>query len=368
MPTKDLKRLAWSVGLGATALFASGAAMAEQTRSFAVGWFIQAAHSYEGDCPDGVNPLPEEMFREEFRGIGMPEEQIEKILGGLKGGNSDAYTKSQIVNRGRIDGKPVNAYTYPMAVPDVGFHEVKGKFAYGFNLDGKLNDTGYEDPETGEKGVDNQYWRAIGCNINHRGSVKEIPTEWALHWDNERDKMPAWLITIKGEDLTKDGPVTVQFRKGLEHVSRDANGYVRSDSTFRVDPDPRWQNSLKAELKGGVVNITEPGEIHLSGDPYGLTELDLSQARMRLKLNADGTAEGILGGYIPWIRIFFVYGSSGYNSESMIGTDIPGVYYALRKHADAYPDPKTGQNTAISTSWRLALVPAFAIPAENDAD
>ena len=344
MPTKDLKRLAWSVGLGATALFASGAAMAEQTRSFAVGWFIQAAHSYEGDCPDGVNPLPEEMFREEFRGIGMPEEQIEKILGGLKGGNSDAYTKSQIVNRGRIDGKPVNAYTYPMAVPDVGFHEVKGKFAYGFNLDGKLNDTGYEDPETGEKGVDN------------------------LHWDNERDKMPAWLITIKGEDLTKDGPVTVQFRKGLEHVSRDANGYVRSDSTFRVDPDPRWQNSLKAELKGGVVNITEPGEIHLSGDPYGLTELDLSQARMRLKLNADGTAEGILGGYIPWIRIFFVYGSSGYNSESMIGTDIPGVYYALRKHADAYPDPKTGQNTAISTSWRLALVPAFAIPAENDAD
>ena len=142
MPTKDLKRLAWSVGLGATALFASGAAMAEQTRSFAVGWFIQAAHSYEGDCPDGVNPLPEEMFREEFRGIGMPEEQIEKILGGLKGGNSDAYTKSQIVNRGRIDGKPVNAYTYPMAVPDVGFHEVKGKFAYGFNLDGKLNDPG----------------------------------------------------------------------------------------------------------------------------------------------------------------------------------------------------------------------------------
>ena len=55
-------------------------------------------------------------------------------------------------------------------MPDVGFHEVKGKFAYGFNLDGKATSKNYEDPDSGEKGFDNQYWRAMGCNINYRGT------------------------------------------------------------------------------------------------------------------------------------------------------------------------------------------------------
>ena len=84
-------------------------------------------------------------------------------------------------------------------------------------------------------------------------------------------------------------------------------------------------------------------------------------------LNPDGTSEGVLGGYIPWLRVFYVYGSSGYSSETMIGTDLPGAYYALRRHADAYPDPKTGQNTAISTAFRIVGVPAYAVPvAEQD--
>ncbi len=343
-------------------------ASAAQTRSFAVGWFVQAANSYDGDCPEGVNPLPEDMFRSELKAVGTTPEQIEAIMGDLKGGNSTAATKSAIINRGRIDGKPVNAYTYPTSSHDVGFHEVKGQYAFGFNLDGKEDAKSFEDPETHEKGIDNQYWRAMGCNINHRGSPKEVPTEWALHWDNERDKMPAWLISVTGDDLTKDGDVTVNFYKALEHVSRDANGYVRSDSTFRVDPDHRWHNTLKGKLKNGLITVNQPGEIHLSGDPYGLTELDMTGARLRLKLNEDGTAEGVLGGYIPWRRVFFVYGSSGYNEETMIGTDIPGAYYALRRHADAYPDPKTGENTAISTAWRITAVPAYAIHVEPPDD
>ena len=340
------------------------AALASQTRTFAIAWFVIAANSKDGDCPDGINPLPEDMFRTELKGIGLTQEKIDEILGDLKGGSSGPVTRSALINRGRIDGKPVNAYTYPTSVPDIGFHEIKSPYAYGFNLDGKVQPNSFEDPDTHEKGVDNQYWRAMGCNINHRGSPKDVPTEWALHWDNERDKMPAWLMSITTEDFAKDGEVTVKFNKALEHVSRDAAGYVRTDSTFRVDPDPRWQNTLRGQIKGGEITITEPGEVHLAGDPYGITELDMSNAHLRLKLNADNSAEGVLGGYIPWRRVFFVYGSSGYSEETMIGTDIPGVYYALRKHADAFPDPKTGANTAISTTWRIVAVPAFHVSME----
>ena len=361
---RRLNRFAASVAVCVFAGLSGHAAIAAETRSFAIAWFLQAAHTYEGHCPDGLNALPEEMFRFQLKGIGITDARIEQIMDGLMGGSSTPETRSFLINRGRIDGKPVNAYTYPTSVPDVVFHEVKGKFAYGFNLDGKETANNYEDPDTHEKGVDNQYWRALGCNINHQGSPVHTPTEWSLHWDNERDKMPAWLMSITGEDLTKDGDVTVTFQKALEHVARDANGYVRSDSTFRIDPDPRWQNNLKGKLKDGVVTVTEPGEIHLSGDPYHLTELDMSGARLRMKLNADGTAEGVLGGYIPWRRIHYIYGSSGYSMETMIGTDIPSSYYALRRHADAYPDPKTGENTAISSSFRIVAVPAYAVPVD----
>jgi hypothetical protein len=231
-----------------------------------------------------------------------------------------------------------------------------------------VTEKNYSDPFTQEQGVDNQYWRAVGCNINHRGSPERDPTKWQLTWDNNRDKMPAWLFTITGDDLSKDGEVTVTFQKALERVSRDANGFVRSDSTFRVDPDPRWANRpMKGSIKDGVLTVTEPGEIHLSGDPYHITELDMTNARLRLNLTPGehGRVEGVLGGYIPWRRVFFVYGSSGYNEETMIGTDIPSVFYALRRHADAYPDPKTGENTAISTSFRIVAVPAYTIAMDD---
>ena len=353
---------ALGVSMAAAALLGAQPAAAE-SKSFVIGSFLQAAYSYDGDCPDGLNPLPEENFRRQLRANGYDEKKIEDILSDLKGGNSGPLTRSELINRGRIDGVPVSAYTYPTSVKDIGFHEVKGKFAIGFNLDGLETEKNYEDPLTHERGVDNQYWRAVGCNINHRGSPEVDPSKWMLTWDNNRDKMPAWLFTVSGEDLSKDGPVTVTFQKALERVTRDANGFVRADSTFRVDPDPRWANKpMHGMIKDGMVSINEPSEIHLSGDPYHLTELDMTGAKLRLNMNPglDGKINGVLGGYIPWQRVFFVYGSSGYNEETMLGTDIPSVFYALRRHADAYPDPKTGEYTAISTSFRIVAVPAFA--------
>ena len=292
----------------------------------------------------------------------MPTDKVEGIVANLKGGSSDNATRDALVNRGRFEGKPVNAFTYPTSVPDVGlFRNVNSKYGYGFNLDGKESPLTFEDPQTHEKGVDNQYWRAMGCNVNHRGTDSDAPTEWALHWEINRDKMPAWLITVTTEDFAKDGDATVTLQNALEHVSRDANGNVRADSTFRIDHDRRWQNTLRGKIKNGEFTVTEPGEVHLLGDPYVLTDLDMSQARLRLKFNADGSMKGLIGGYIPWRRIYLLYGAAGFTEEIMIGTNIPGSYYALRNNADAYPDPKTGENTAISTAWWIEAVPAYTV-------
>jgi hypothetical protein len=41
------------------------------------------------------------------------------------------------------------------------------------------------------------------------------------------------------------------------------------------------------------------------------------------------------------------------------GADAIGMYWALEKMADADPDPVTGKNRLISTTWRMEAVPAF---------
>jgi len=40
-------------------------------------------------------------------------------------------------------------------------------------------------------------------------------------------------------------------------------------------------------------------------------------------------------------------------------SDPVGFYWSLKKLADNDPDPATGQNRRISTTWRMQAVPAF---------
>jgi hypothetical protein len=40
-------------------------------------------------------------------------------------------------------------------------------------------------------------------------------------------------------------------------------------------------------------------------------------------------------------------------------------YRSMRKNADAYPDPQTGENTAISMAWQIKFVQAFILHEER---
>lgn len=339
-------------------------------RDFVVRWFMQAANSYadNSDCPDGLNPLPEEMVRRQLKALGMPEGQREELIAGINGGSSSPEIREALVYRGRVNGEPVHAYTYPTSVPDLPelIPENKGPLAYGFNLDGKVKAGDFTDPDTMERGVDNAFWRAAGCLMNHRGTRTQRPTHGEQHWDLQRDKQPAWVVRVTADDFTKDGPVTVFFGRAMERPWRDANGDVRKYSTFRVDPDVRWQNKLTGTMKNGVINVTTD-QMHLLGDPYVLVDLDMSKAHLRLTILPDGNLEGVIGGYLPWLTVFYEYGSSGYTSEFMIGVNLPAMYYALRRNADGYPDPKTGENTRISTAYRVNGAPAFLLTKDEES-
>jgi hypothetical protein len=115
-------------------------------------------------------------------------------------------------------------------------------------------------------------------------------------------------------------------------------------------------------LKGGVI-ITEPALISMSGDSYLQPTYEFKDARLRLTLRPDGALEGVLGAYQPWYPFYWSHAKVGYIDERGFGVDTPGLYYALRRYADAYPDPNTGENTAISAAYMIQAVPARIAPA-----
>jgi len=272
-----------------------------------------------------------------------------------------------IRTRGRIDGKPVNPYMYPATVKDPGWKALVGNQAYGFDLDGKGPDQpgSFQHVDTKQKGIDHQLYRAVGCYRAFRGSLQGRPTYWDWAWGQLKDSQPAWLITITGEDLSKDGDVTITFDRALEHLASNIDSTPRADVTYRIDPDPRSNNVMKGRIENGVITASMPGMFRMYQNPLALPEFRLEGAKLDLKIRRDGTADGFIGGYQPWSDLYFAFASGGQAIEQCIVGDIPGLYYLLKKNADGHPDPTTGVNSTISATYYIEAVPAFAVPASQ---
>ena len=358
-------RVSLGLLIAAIGMLTAQAASAAETKSFVVAWFTAATNAQEGDCPDGLNPGIDGIYRGALNHLGVSAAEIERLYKEYTGTTGGPEPSQIIINRGRIDGKPVNAYANPTSAPDPHLHTVQGRFAYGFNLDGKgdASPNAFEDPDTHEKGVNNEYWRAMGCNKSFRAAPPERPIMGGEYqWDTIRNTTPAWLISVTGDDLTKDGPVTVTFDRALEHVSLNARSETASDVTFRADSDQRWHNVFRGMLKDGLVTTTMPVDFHMLSDPYFIHEFTFRRPHLRLLIKSDGNLEGVIGGYQPWLPIYFSFGGTSIALECCAGVDYVGLFYTLRRLADGDPDPKTGQNASISTAYRIEAVPAFVVP------
>jgi hypothetical protein len=333
--------------------------LAGETRGYVVSWFHRAAYSQDGDCTNGINPVSEVFVKKILNDLGKTPEQQTALLK-----DYPVNVFGTLIMRGKIDGKPVNVYSNPTSVPDPQISTVKGQYAYGFNLDGKgaASASGFEDPETHEHGVNNQLFRALGCFVAERGTPTTRPTWPAIEWDASRDQMPAWLIEISGIDNpTNDDDVTVRIFRATGPTTRNASGDPQADMTYRVDTDPRMQNVVHGKIKDGLLT-TDRFDFYMLQDPVlGVAEYVFKDARLRLTMNPDGTVKGILGGYTPWKTIYVSLSLGGPVNETNLSIDMPGAFYALKKMADAYPDPKTGQNTMISAGYRIEAIPAYIV-------
>ncbi len=358
--------------LAAALLFAAvpNAAMALESRSVVIGWLGQATMNTDNDCVGGPNPVIGDQYLKHLADLGYSGEKIEALAKKSAEGGPGMDPVLEIVwMRGRVDGKPTNPYVYPETAVDPKLKTLEGKFAFGFDLDGKgaAQVSAFQDPDTLERGVDHEMYRALGCMRSFRGSLTGRPTYWAWAWGQTRDSQPAWLVTVTGEDLDKDGDVTVTFDRALEHVKSNPDGSPKSDATYRPDPDPRSHNVFKGKMAGGTVTVTEPVDFRMLQNPLISPEVKLDQAKLRLTFKDDGSATGMIGGYQPWRDIYWGMANGAPGVEICVTGDIVGMYYLLKKHADFDPDPATGQNRAISATYYFEAVPAFTTPALQTA-
>lgn len=327
-----------------------------ETRGYVISWFATASY-YTGDkkmgCPDGRNGGIVEMHMRELVAIGFTPEEAAELQ--RKQRDTDGVVpeyRDKIYNRARLNGNSVSVFTYPDFSPDPNIETYTGQFAYGFDLTGNASESKFEDPETHAR-VDNQLWRAVGCINQYRASPPQKALLEDTSWDFIVDSAPAWTVQISGNDLSQDGKVTVTFDRATQHLERDATAGILRGATYVIDPSTTSHNVLQGEIKDGVLTVM-PQHIYLQSQMPFYADIELDNGHMRIKAQSDGKLIGYMGGFTDWSRY-------AYMSTARPGNDAAAIegYHALKKMADADPDPVTGQNRKISATFRFEAVPAF---------
>lgn len=352
----QVRALFQSAPLAALALAGASSVHAE-TRGYVISWFGTATHvsDFKSSCPLNRNGGGAEWQIRDLISIGYTKAQAAKLA---EGGEVSGPLRDKLATRAIVNGKHVSIYNYPDAVPDPNIETVSGKFAYGFDLGGTNEAAKFTDPETGEK-VDNQLWRAIGCTASFRAEPPAMPFPEEVSWNAMVETSPAWSMMITADDFTKDGKVAITLDRVTQHLERDAAGNIMSSASYAIDPSPKSHNVLQGELRGGVITI-EPADIYLQAEMPFYPEMALRNAHMRIKVKSDGQLVGYWGGYFSRQRFSYMITSRpGHGGDSL------GLYHAVKKMADAKPDPRTGQNEEISSTWRMEAVPAFLTSIEG---
>ncbi len=228
------------------------------------------------------------------------------------------------------------------------------------NLDGKVDANDFDSPE-GEKGIDNQLYRANGCIAGYRAGGSFAHFENLFMKQSEDSRV---LIEITGvDDLTNDNDVTITTYRGLENLLTDATGdaFVPG-GTQRIDM--RWGDVTSVAPKGKIEDgtvLSEPMDTLLI--PWGRGVSYQYQvfrgARFKLKLTPRPPkgcwlATPIMDSYTlrrmrAGPRIIRATDSSHSITQRQ----------AMNRLADGYPDPKTGKNTAISSAMRVKSTQVF---------
>jgi hypothetical protein len=342
---------------------------------FVVHHFVYSVIQGKDACPEGPALKNREIFLNS-----LPAEERQRIQ---KKENESEFNQRWRATLMRPDGSNIcSQYSQfperPLA------RQVQSPFAWGLNLDGDESDgsknaegcahANFTSPD-GEKGIDNQAYRAMGCALEWRG-VDGGQGDIVRGYDGFLTSGEfTQAILLRGVDsLVNDPDVEVIYGNTPDRPPMDSTGKFIHYASFTIsDKAPRERNVLHGRIVNGVL-MTDPKDIKLTQtwgqsaqrDLRGIrSRWDLRKARLRLAFQPDGTLKGIVGGYqlIDQVGISAMLGGMG--SAMVAGIDCAGEYNTLKKLADGLRDPKTGQCTGVSTGIELAAVPAFVNDVPN---
>lgn len=357
-----MKRLS-GAGLIVAAIAAPSIAMAGWTKSYVIEWNEPAI--YYGaktgvidpgtDCPKGTNP--EVDWIKVLMDAGYTREEAEWLRNPANPTRSPVHGQNQMAFRGK---DRANVYVNPTSTPDPGLVGVSGSIGEGVNLDGNAK-TGFTSPD-GEKGIDNNFYKTVGCWKTYRGPQRL--SSGALQF-NDSMRNGGWTTVIvvagKGNDPMNDADVTVGFYVSDDKMVKDGNGNIARDYTFSIKPHAKYEAIFPARSKDGVITSTQA----VSGvlrEPAYWRDLELERAQVKLTMKPDGSLTGYVGGYRPWKDVYTGWvNARGPVIESLTWVQLPGVYYALRRNADYSPSGSKGEKTHISYALRVDALPAYVM-------
>jgi hypothetical protein len=259
----------------------------------------------------------------------------------------------------------IQTYINPFTAEDPGQPQVTSRIGEGFNLDGKIKSDDFVSPD-GEKGIDNELYRAWGCDAPWRAGAGSAGTLVLRSNDKMLEGLYTVVIRVSGnKDPMNDDNATLEIGYSPDQIAKDALGNVGFDYSYRILQSDQY-TKLKAKVKDGVVETEQAAEIHMPQIAWFFNQTrdaHFRQGKIRVTPNPDGTSAGLVGGYRDWRDLFAqnVYAQDGGQQGVREHEDHVSLYYALRRHADGMFNAKTGRYDGISTAYRLKLTPAFVV-------
>lgn len=292
-------------------------------------WEVYQTPGHKVECPDGFNDGPREQFAALFPEDGTRRKLVDTQL----------WRENQIWP--------------PDSAPDgLPFKEAVGTVSFGMDLDGKIDPDDFVSP-AGERGIDNQLYRAVGCIANFNGAGGTL-----VQFTNQNLQKHLYnrvVIEITDVDsLVDDESVTVTSYRGREPLMTNATGQgFIPGGTQTVDI--RWGksfiHSFHGKIVGGVLT-TEPGDLTFPA-AGGFEDTAIHKMRgLRFRMNLTAkSAEGLMAGYTDVETFHLMHNKVRSTHLQSYGQQpAASLFKALSRLADGYPDPITGANTAISAA------------------
>jgi hypothetical protein len=341
---------------------------ADGVMGFVVERFVPAVLQGKDACPHGLAKRNSEVYLDT-----LPAAERERLLRKENEQEFSRRWKSSVV---RADG--TNLCSQPDAFDRPMIRTVQSRYAIGLDLDedpagqagaGSCAHEAFTSPQ-GEKGIDNQAYRVMGCMQEWRGVD-------GISGDIDRGTSQffasgEWTQVIllrRVDSLVSDDDVEVVYANTADRPIVDSNGKFLPGASFMVSDElPRRRNVLRGTIRNGVLT-TRPADIKLAqtwgqsrgrGDIRGhRTAFDLRTARLRLTFNPDGSVSGLVGGYQPVWNLIQSPSIGGLGAAQNAGIDCAGILKTLKAHADGIRDPKTGACSGVSSALEVRAVPAF---------